>query len=251
MYRNCLRDVLGYKEGERAFFLSETGLETTLLFKEGIDIPCFASFPLLKSNPEVLKKFLEEHVLCAVKYNANFILDSAGWRANADWGQKLGLSTHELDDFNRLSIKLLSDIRDKYQRSGMTMVISGVVGPRSDGYSPQLLMTAEQARNYHRHQISVYKDTTADLVTAYTMCYVQEPLGIVQAAKEMGMPVVISFTLEFDGTLPSGMSLQDAIETIDRATDSYPLYYMINCAHPTHFMHVLQEAHAQGGEEGE
>jgi len=58
------------------------------------------------------------------------------------------------------------------------------------------------------------------------------------------MPVAISFTVETDGRLPSGASLDEAIETTDAATGGYPVYYMINCAHPTH----LESAVARAGE---
>ena len=55
------------------------------------------------------------------------------------------------------------------------------------------------------------------------------------AAREAGMPVVILFTVEMDGRLPSGEPLGEAIEAVDSATDGYAAYYGINCAHPTHF----------------
>jgi homocysteine S-methyltransferase len=50
---------------------------------------------------------------------------------------------------------------------------------------------------------------------------------------------VISFTVETDGRLPTGQTLQDAIGETDAATGSSPAYYMLNCAHPTHFADAL------------
>ena len=79
------------------------------------------------------------------------------------------------------------------------------------------------------------------MLTAMTMNYADEALGIVLSAKSKRIPVVISFTTETDGRLPSGESLKEAIERIDRETGDYVLYYMINCAHPEHF-HALFDA---------
>ena len=58
------------------------------------------------------------------------------------------------------------------------------------------------------------------------------------------MPCVISFTVETDGRLPTGETLAEAIESVDAATGRSPAYYMINCAHPTHFDHVLDASEA-------
>ena len=118
-------------------------------------------------------------------------------------------------------------------------VIGAAVGPRGDGYTIDIAMSADQAAEYHAFQIDVLAGTSIDVVTAMTICYADEAIGIVRAAKAAGLPVVISFTLETDGRLPSGMSLGEAITLTDAATDAYPTHYMINCAHPTHFDNVL------------
>ena len=141
----------------------------------------------------------------------------------------------------RQAIELLEEIRAEYEDGNTKMVISGCVGPRGDGYNPSDFMTEEEAEGYHKVQIETFSYTNADMVTAITMTYFEEAVGITQAAKSLGMPVVISFTVETDGKLPSGQSLKDAIQKVDEATSNYPAYYMINCAHPTHFENVLVE----------
>ncbi len=79
-----------------------------------------------------------------------------------------------------------------------------------------------------------------DLVSAYTINYEEEAIGIVKAAKSAEVPVVIGFTVETDGKLPTGQSLGKAITAVDEATNNGPAYYMINCAHPTHFKDILE-----------
>ena len=64
-----------------------------------------------------------------------------------------------------------------------------------------------------------------------------ELLGDRQAA----IPVVVSFTVETDGRLPSGQSLGEAIEEVDAQTEGAAAYFMVNCAHPTHFADVLED----------
>jgi homocysteine S-methyltransferase len=73
-----------------------------------------------------------------------------------------------------------------------------------------------------------------------------EALGMALAAKSVGMPIVISVTLELDGRLPDGSELGEVISTIDQLTDSYPLCYMVNCVHPSLVEEVLQKAKSEG-----
>lgn len=222
-------------------FLTDGGIETTLIFHENLELPDFAAFHLLrdKEGYEALRNYFRTYAALAVNYEVGFILESPTWRANPDWGAKLGYSESALTAINRKSIALLREIRDEFENEKTAMVISGCVGPRGDGYSPTNLMSADEAQHYHQMQIGIFSETDADMVTAITMNYVAEAIGIARAAKSVGMPVVISFTVETDGKLPAGQTLKDAIESVDKATSHAPAYYMINCAHPTHFEDVL------------
>ena len=222
-------------------FLTDGGIETTLVFLEGIDLPEFAAFDLLKSTggQETLRKWFAAHAQIARRFDAGLILESVTWRANADWGAKIGYSPRALADANRLAIGFLEEIRRETESANTRVVISGCVGPRGDGYTPGQTMTQDDARAYHQDQIDTFAETAADMVAALTMNYVEEAIGITHAARQAGMPVAISFTVETDGSLPTGDSLATAIDRVDAATSGYPSYYMINCAHPTHFDHVL------------
>jgi S-methylmethionine-dependent homocysteine/selenocysteine methylase len=222
-------------------FLTDGGLETTLIFREGIDLPDFAAFDLLKhaAGYQSLVNYFRTYAKMAQTYQVGLVLESTTWRANPDWATQLGYSSAELTEMNRQAIALLHTIRQEYETAQSPMVISGCVGPRGDGYIPADAMTAQEATDYHRAQIETFRDADADLVTAITMNYVEEAIGITQAAQSAVMPVAISFTVETDGNLPTGQSLKDAIAQVDATTNNAPVYYMINCAHPTHFTHVL------------
>ncbi|CAG0986083.1 homocysteine S-methyltransferase [Methylophilaceae bacterium] len=236
-YRNALPQLRG------DFFMSDGGIETTLIFLEGEDLPYFAAFHLFKTpeGESILRKYFRTYGELARKFNTGLILETATWRSNPDWGAKLGYSVDALSDGDRKSVRLLEEIRKEYESNESPIVISGCIGPRGDGYVPDTAMSEKEAENYHRMQIETFAETAADLVTAITMNYVEEAIGVVRAAKRAAMPVVISFTVETDGNLPTGQSLADAINQVDETTSGYPAYFMINCAHPSHFDHVVPE----------
>src|SRR5262245_15615498 len=222
-------------------FLSDGGLETTLIFHEGWDLPCFAAFVLLDSDrgQQALRDYFDRYVPMAVAAGAGFVLEGPTWRANPDWGAKVGYGLQARARHNRAELALLLELRARYETPGSPAVDRGAIGPRGDGYDPGTVMSAGEAAAYHSFQIRLFRDAGADLVSAFTVTNSNEAQGIALAAKAADMPCVISFTLETDGRLPTGETLAEAIESVDAATGRGPAYYMINCAHPTHFDHVL------------
>ncbi len=225
------------------FFLTDGGIETTLIFLEGQDLPYFAAFHLLSSpgGEGALQKYFRTYAQLAQKHHCGLLLETATWRASADWGDKLGYSREALAQATRKSVRLLEEIRKEFETPATPIVISGCVGPRGDGYVPGEKMSEKQAEDYHAVQIGTFASTAADLATAITMNYTEEAIGLARAARNAALPVVISFTLETDGKLPTGQPLGEAIEQVDDATSAYPAYYMINCAHPSHFSSALSQ----------
>lgn len=234
-----LRDHLPQLDG--GVFLSDGGIETVLIFHEGLELPLFAAFPLLldEAGTEKLRRYYEPFLELAARHGAGFVLESPTWRASPRWAQELGHSEDELEQANRRAIALMEEIRDAHAGEADPIVISGCIGPQDDGYSPEQLLSADEARDYHAVQVATFADTAADQVTAITMTYVEEAIGIARAAAEHGIPAAISFTVETDGRLPSGQGLGEAIEQTEADTGGSPAYYMINCAHPEHFDSVL------------
>ena len=222
-------------------FITDGGLETTLIFHRGLELPAFAAFPLLETveGTEQLRLYYEPYATLARERGVGLILESPTWRANPDWAAEIGYSLDELDALNRKAIALMEEIREEHA-SEHPIVISGCIGPQGDGYGPATMLTPDEAQVYHSTQIATFADTAADMVTVLTMTHAEEAIGITRAAVESGLPVVISFTLETDGRLPSGQALGSAIQQVDEATESAPAYYMINCAHPTHFENALE-----------
>jgi S-methylmethionine-dependent homocysteine/selenocysteine methylase len=222
-------------------FLTDGGIETTLIHHRGIDLPEFAAFDLLKDEKgaDELRRYYLPYLELAREHGAGFVLESPTWRASPRWGEEIGYGPEGLDAMNRKAIALMAELRGRNEDDVSPIVISGCIGPQDDGYDPKQKLIAGEAAEYHSTQIGTFADTEADMVAALTLTYVDEAIGIALAAEAAGIPAAISFTLETDGRLPSGQPLADAIEETDAATGEGPAYYMLNCAHPTHFEDVL------------
>jgi S-methylmethionine-dependent homocysteine/selenocysteine methylase len=231
------RASLPQLEGD--LFLTDGGIETSLIFHQGLDLPEFAAFVLLDNEEglDELRRYYEPYVSLARESGTGLVLETPTWRASPGWAARLDVSPEKLDWLNRRAVALMEELRRS--AGDNPVVISGCVGPEGDGYRPAKLLSADAARAYHATQIGTFADTAADMVTAITMTYADEATGVAQAASDAGLPSVISFTLETDGRLPNGQGLGEAIQAVDEATDGAPAYYMINCAHPTHFDDVL------------
>jgi homocysteine S-methyltransferase len=241
-------------DGSR-LFLADGGLETTMIFREGFELPCFAAFVLLRDEAgrEALRRYYGEYIAIARAHGTGFTLDTPTWRASRDWGAKLGCSAGAVDDLNRAAVGLAQEIRADPGLAGESgagmeadpetpISVCGTIGPRGDAYHPDSLMSAEEAEGYHSRQADVLDAAGADMVSAYTLSYAEEAIGIVRAAGRAGTPVSISFTLETDGRLPSEEPLGEAIERVDAETAGAAAYFMVNCAHPSHFAGVVESA---------
>jgi S-methylmethionine-dependent homocysteine/selenocysteine methylase len=235
-YRNALPQL------SDRLFITDGGIETSLIYLDGFELPMFAAFDLLKNEEGMkgLRDYYVRYASIAHQLGLGFVLESPTWRANPDWANALGYSAAQLTRINDKAINLMVDLRREFETERSPMVISGCIGPRGDGYEPRAKMSADEAFEYHAFQADIFADSDADMVTAITMNYVEEAIGVARAAAAVGIPSAISFTVETDGHLPTGQSLEDAIAEVDDATGAAPAYFMINCAHPTHFENVVK-----------
>ncbi len=223
-------------------FLSDGGLETRLIFQDGVDLPEFASFTLLDSDAgtATLRAYYTPYLELAEQHAIGIVLDTPTWRASLDWGARLGFDGTRMATLNRRAVELVDSVRR--QHPGVQAVVNGVIGPRGDGYVIDTAMSTSEAAAYHALQARAFAEAGAEMISAITMTYADEAAGIARAAKAVGLPSVISFTVETDGRLPSGQTIGDAIAQVDDATGASPAYYMINCAHPTHFLPTIDAA---------
>lgn len=222
-------------------FLSDGGIETYLIFHQGVELPYGAAYTLLDDEAGIRRiwTYFDKYLKTASYFSTGFILESVTWRANPDWARKVGTAPGKLEQLNRKAVDLLSEIRERYQGQVSPILISGNIGPRSDAYRPEDLMTEAEAERYHATQIAAFQRAGVDLVSGFTITNVPEAIGLTRAARTAGLPVVISFTVETDGRLPTGPTLAEAIQRVDDATAEGTAYYMVNCAHPSHLEPAL------------
>ncbi len=234
-YRNALPQLSG------DLFLMDAGLETDIIFNRGVDIREFAAHTLLPDpkGRETLVTYFRELLSLAGATGAGFILGDLTWKTHMHWAKDLGASEAELRQSNHDAIAFVSELRDEFSGNAKPIVLNTAIGPRGDAYAPEEAVAADEAERYHSKQLGWLAETEVDMVTALTFTQSDEAIGVVRAGKGAGLPIVVSFTVGTDGKLPTGQPLAAAIQSVDDATDQSAAYFMVNCAHPDHFFHVL------------
>lgn len=228
--------IKDFLSSERVW-LTDGGLETSIIFHDGIDLPLFASFHLLQTEEgrKALDRYFDRYVRLAADAGTGFVLDTATWRSGAYWAEPLGRSEADMEQVTREAVAFALKVRERAEAAGTPTLVNGVIGPAGDGYRPDALWTAKDAEELHAKQAGWMADAGADSIAGVTITHTGEGIGLVRAAARTGLPVVLSYTVETDGHLPTGQSLGDAIAETDAATGSAPEFYMVNCAHPDHF----------------
>lgn len=249
MQNDATRDLIARTEGK--LWLTDAGLETAMVFLEGIELPQFASFTLLDSahGRDRITSYFDGFLNEARHLNTGFVLDTLTWRANDGWADIMGIGRDRMAAINRDAVRFAKGLRARHQGNGQPILISGVVGPHGDGYAPDRILTADEAEAYYRPQVRALAEAGADVISGITLSDVGQAVGLTRLATEAGLPAIISFTVETDGNLVSGMSLAEAIRQTDAATGGAPAWYMVNCAHPDHFRGALNGdwTHRLGG----
>lgn len=156
------RDHLPQLDG--GLFLTDGGIETSLIFHQGLDLPAFAAFVLLadEEGTDALRRYYAPYLKLARDHGTGFVLESPTWRASPRWAiEELGFTEGQLEELNRRGISSMEALRDSAESdSDISIVISGCVGPQDDGYSPKTKMTAAEAQEYHAAQIGTGPSAT-------------------------------------------------------------------------------------------
>ena len=224
-------------------YITDGGIETHIIFNMGVELPHFSAFPLNDSaaGREVIRRYYRDYLPVARAAGRRFLFATDTWRANPDWADRLGYERALLKPNNITSVALCAQVGEEFAAAGVESAIAGVLGPRRDAWQYDAGMTVAEAHDYHSPQIEAFAATAATSLHAYTLTNTPEAIGIARAAEWVGLPIVLSFTVETDGALPGGKPLGLAIAEVDDATSGYPTYYMINCAHPHHFARELRK----------
>jgi homocysteine S-methyltransferase len=159
-YRRALPQTRG------RFMITDGGLEPDLIFHRGFDLPQFSAYPLVHdaAGSAALVDYSTMYAGVARAAGVGLVLESPTWRANPDWAPLLGHDLDGLDEANRSAVALMETVRDSHAQDVSPVVAAGF-----------------------------------DQLTAITMTYADEAIGIVRAAVRAAVPAAISFTVETDG----------------------------------------------------
>lgn len=223
---------------------TQGGMETWLQYVDGFELQHFCFFDLLNNSKAVtaLRDYHRKIIEAVIPHGFGILAEGLHYRASRDWGELLGYSREGLVEINFRGVEFYKELADEYESGDNPMPIGGVIGPRGDAYEIGKTPDAAEAEEYHSEQIQTLTDAGVDMITAATLSFVDEAIGIARAAKSAQIPIVLSFFTNSDGNLESGPTVREAIEAVDAATDSAPAYYMINCSHPLEFEPALEEA---------
>ncbi|RLL96015.1 hypothetical protein CFD26_105731 [Aspergillus turcosus] len=227
-------------------FLTECGMETTLVYKDKVHLPCFSSLPLVDtdSGRKLISHYYNSYISIAAANGTGIVLDTRTWRGATPWAKPLALSTDKLLELNRAAVRLAKEARNNAMggENNIPIVISGTMGPLRDAYEDtSASITLEDARAGYREQVGVLADAGVDFLGLMTVTNLNEAVAVVELAREVRLPVVVSFSIESDGRLLGGRSLESAIRMVDERTAGYVVYYGVNCAHPLRISAALRE----------
>ena len=236
-------------------FMTGGGTETYLAFHQQFPMREFCAFEIFEDEAalaEMESAYLYPLISAVDAHGHGLLLDALVWRAHPDYVVALGYGPADLRRLNELAVSRTHAAVEVWrEREGrpsgdFPILVAADIGPRGDGYRVDTAPSVADAFDYHRAQLRVLAGTKTDVVCAWTMTNASEAIGITQAAREWELPVIVSATVETDGHLPDGSTLGEFIHRVDDATDGLPVFYMVNCAHPTHLADTLETARRRG-----
>lgn len=225
------------------YYITEGGIETEIMYKWGFEMPHFAMFPLL-DNPkaaEAIRGMYRRYLDVVAKYGHNALIGGFDYRASPDWGALLGYSAQSLHEANLQSIQFLRDVAAEYKNDIQECLVNGVIGPRGDAYLTKNVMSRAEAADYHSAQLSTLKDADVDLAWALTFGDPEEAIGVINAARQLSLPVAVAFSLDDSSRLNTGVEFADAVKRVDAETDGYAEFFALNCSHPEEFLPAISD----------
>lgn len=224
-------------------FLTEAGIETTLIYRKNINLPSFSTLPLLSTEEgtENLLSIYQDYINTALTHSTGIVLETRTWRGSPAWASKLGLSTSQVLNLNRAAVTILRDLRHGAETPSTPIVISGTLGTLQDAYQDSTgTVSITLAQENYRSQVHVLAQEGVDMLSIMTVTNLNEAIAAVTVAREFNLPIHVSFSIETNGRLQGGRTVDDVIREVDHLTESYTTYFGVNCAHPRHIMAALQ-----------
>lgn len=172
-----------------------------------------------------LENLWKEYMNISQKYRLPFMATTSTRRANKERVLRAGYNEEIIFD----NVKFLDKIRST---SHMEMYIGGLMGCRGDAYTGANALNIEDAYDFHSWQTQLFKRGQVDFLYAGIMPALTEATGMARAMSDTEIPYIISFTIQEDGKLIDGHTIDYAIRYIDDNVNIKPIFYMTNCVHP-------------------
>ena len=183
--------------------VTDGGLETTLVFHARDRPARLRRLPAARHRARAAPRSpptTSPTSTSAVRLGTRFVVDTPTWRANLDWGARLGYDADPARRRQPARRRVRPRARHQRARRSAEHVVNGVRRPtRRRLRGRRRPCRPSEAAAYHGLQARAFAEAGAAMMTAVTMTYADEAIGVVRAAGSVGLPVVISFTVETDG----------------------------------------------------
>lgn len=212
----------------RPTILMEGALGERLKREFGLDINgpvSMADLVYEEKGRIALATLWKEYMGIAQRYQLPFIATTPTRRANKERVRMAGYDEAIIED----NVNFLREIKES---SSVEMYIGGLMGCKGDAYTGDGALSVEQAIDFHRWQADLFKSAGVDFLYAGIMPVLAEAMGMATVMSEMDIPYIISFTIQKDGKLIDGHTIDYAIRFIDDNVANKPIGYMTNCVHP-------------------
>ena len=186
---------------------------------------------------KTLGDIYRQYLSIGQRHNLPMLTLAPTWRANPERTARAGCGP--VDKLNSDCVEFLKEICTEFGAYQERLYVAGLLGCRHDAYKPAEALNADAAEQFHAPQVKALAASRVDFIKAATLPAVSEALGIARAIAQTGIPCVLSFVIRPDGNVLDGTPLQKAVAQIDNETDQAPIFYMVNCVHPSVFMEAM------------
>lgn len=181
-----------------------------------------------------LSNLWNEYIDIARRYQFPFMATTPTRRANYE-------RIMESNSSEKIILDNVEFLRNIQKNSGIEMYVGGLLGCKGDAYTGEGALSENEAFEFHKWTAEWFGKAKVDFLYAGIMPVLSEAAGMAKALESTGIPYIISFTIQQDGTLIDGNSISDAIQYIDEITNSNPVCYMTNCVHPSIVLKALSQ----------
>lgn len=181
----------------------------------------------------ILRKIYKQYIDIVQKSNFPMIVFTPTRRSNPERLEMAGLSD---TDVNGDCVRFLMETRSEYEEYSKRIFIGGLMGCKGDAYKAEEALSAEEALFFHQEQANALANAGVDFLCGTTLPALSEALGLARAMALTGKPYVLSFVIRANGTILDGNSLHETIVRIDQSVSHRPLFYAVNCVHPSVLM---------------